>query len=108
MASARYFATINGLPVPLKNVYYIEKDPVKRSRFDAGIAASQSGRIVRGDAWTLAVGTAPDGNRYEADRLVFRKANPSNHRCGAKCRHAKGGQCECECGGKFHGAGNGG
>lgn len=40
-------------------------------------------------------------------RVIFRKANPSNHKCGARCRHAKGGQCECECGGKYHGAGNG-
>lgn len=40
-------------------------------------------------------------------RVIYRKTNPSNHKCGARCRHAKGGQCECECGGKYHGAGNG-
>lgn len=40
-------------------------------------------------------------------RVIYRKSNPSNHKCGARCRHAKGGQCECECGGKYHGVGNG-
>ena len=27
-------------------------------------------------------------------------------KCGAKCTHAKGHVCECECGGANHGAGN--
>lgn len=36
-------------------------------------------------------------------RKVFFKSNPSMHKCGAKCLHAKGHDCECECGGKNHG-----
>jgi hypothetical protein len=38
-------------------------------------------------------------------RVIYRPANPSNHKCGARCRHAKGSSCECSCGGQFHGAG---
>ena len=29
----------------------------------------------------------------------------SAHKCGARCTHAKGGDCECECGGANHGRG---
>jgi len=37
-------------------------------------------------------------------RVIFRKANPSNHKCDARCLNATGQQCECSCGGKNHGA----
>lgn len=47
-----------------------------------------------------------DGADVAIMRAIEFKANPSLHQCGAKCRHAKGGQCECSCGGKYHGAGN--
>jgi hypothetical protein len=36
-------------------------------------------------------------------RMVEYKSNPSKHVCGPKCRSAKGHQCECECGGQYHG-----
>lgn len=39
------------------------------------------------------------------DRVIFFKKNPSLHKCDHRCRHAKGGNCECSCGGKFHGTG---
>ncbi len=39
-------------------------------------------------------------------RVVAYSLNPSRHKCGARCRHAKGNSCECECGGKNHGAGD--
>ncbi len=38
-------------------------------------------------------------------RVIDFKSNPSLHKCDARCRHAKGGNCECSCGGQFHGAG---
>jgi len=38
-------------------------------------------------------------------RVIYRKSNPSNHKCDARCRNAKGHNCECSCGGQFHGAG---
>lgn len=37
-------------------------------------------------------------------RTIFYKSNPSLHQCDARCRHAKGHNCECSCGGQFHGA----
>ncbi len=43
---------------------------------------------------------------FPVTRVIYRKANPSNHKCDARCRNAKGRDCECSCGGKFHGAGN--
>jgi len=36
-------------------------------------------------------------------RTIYFKSNPSLHVCDARCRHAKGHNCECSCGGKFHG-----
>lgn len=38
-------------------------------------------------------------------RVIYRKARPSNHKCDARCQNAKGHNCECSCGGQFHGAG---
>ena len=37
-------------------------------------------------------------------RVIDYKANPSLHKCDARCTHAKGRQCECSCGGANHGA----
>ena len=36
--------------------------------------------------------------------VAFKNHNPSLHKCGARCRNAKGPNCECSCGGEFHGA----
>lgn len=36
-------------------------------------------------------------------RKIAYKSNPSLHTCDARCRCAKGGNCECSCGGKYHG-----
>lgn len=60
----------------------------------------------RCDSFSKWVGKV-NGETVPVTRVIFRKANPSNHKCGARCRHAKGGDCECACGGKYHGAGNG-
>ena len=42
---------------------------------------------------------------YPVTRWVRFKINPSLHKCDARCRNAKGHDCECSCGGEFHGAG---
>lgn len=39
-------------------------------------------------------------------RCIHYSDKPSLHKCGGKCRSAKGHDCECSCGGQFHGAGN--
>ena len=46
-----------------------------------------------------------DGRRVVVERAIERKANPSNHKCDARCLNATGFKCECSCGGKSHGAG---
>jgi hypothetical protein len=102
MATSLYFTTINGQPVQLKNVYYTDRKADHRGAFEREVVV---GEKTVGDYYTFAVGRAADGKLYAADRLIFRKTNPSNHKCGARCRHAKGGNCECACGGKYHGAG---
>lgn len=48
--------------------------------------------------------TGPDAI-LPVTRTIYYKSNPSLHQCGARCRHAKGHNCECACGGQFHGAG---
>lgn len=39
-------------------------------------------------------------------RKIYYKKNPPLHKCDARCRNAKGHDCECSCGGQFHGAGS--
>jgi hypothetical protein len=43
---------------------------------------------------------------FPVTRIIERKSNPSNHKCGPRCQNATGFQCECACKGKNHGAGN--
>ena len=45
-----------------------------------------------------------NGERVRVDRVVaYKNHNPSLHKCGARCRSATGHNCECSCGGEFHG-----
>lgn len=38
-------------------------------------------------------------------RVIDYKVHGSKHVCDGRCLNAKGGNCECACGGKNHGAG---
>lgn len=60
----------------------------------------------RYDGFSRYVGKDELGNLLPINRVIFRKSSPSNHKCDARCRNAKGGNCECSCGGKYHGAGH--
>jgi hypothetical protein len=52
------------------------------------------------------VGRAVDGRVLPVERLITYKQFPSRHECNAKCLNGKhNGTCECQCGGKNHGAG---
>jgi len=42
-------------------------------------------------------------NYLPVTRAIYYNVNGSNHKCDARCRCATGGNCECSCGGKFHG-----
>lgn len=59
---------------------------------------------IRMDGYQKLIGK-DNGEVVPVTRVIYRKSNPSNHKCDARCRHAKGGNCECSCGGQFHGAG---
>jgi hypothetical protein len=52
------------------------------------------------------VGRTADGRVLPVERLIEYKQFPSRHECNAKCLNGKhNGTCECQCGGKNHGAG---
>jgi hypothetical protein len=46
-----------------------------------------------------------EGTWIKANRKIDYKAFPSRHECDGRCMFAKGGNCECACGGKNHGKG---
>lgn len=107
MAKVLYFSGTTQLDV-------ITSMPNKQFEQTFGAEALKSSR--RSDGFQKLVGFIGEGNSRRCftfegalpvTRVIFRKSNPSNHKCGARCRHAKGGDCECACGGKYHGAGNG-
>lgn len=60
------------------------------------------GRNVRFD---YLGGSCPKcGGFHFAERQIERPSSPSNHLCDGRCMSARGGKCECSCGGKNHGA----
>lgn len=84
MADFRYFADLNGQAVQLQSVYH-----------DGSIYTSAKHFL----------GRTSDGALLAATRKIEFKRNPSKHKCGPRCLNATGHLCECECGGKNHGAG---
>ena len=86
MANFRYFADLSTGTIELTKVWHDGHVSTKVHHF---------------------FGTAPDGTaKVQATRMIERKANASNHKCDARCLNARGFKCECECGGKNHGAGS--
>ncbi len=65
------------------------------------------GRIKKFDDFSLQVGTVSGRSDPQdflpVSRIICFKTNGSRHKCDSRCRCAKGDECECECGGKFHG-----
>src|SRR5262245_46910469 len=45
-----------------------------------------------------------DNATVPVTRMIIYKSNPSLHKCDSRCRSAKGHNCECSCGGEFHGS----
>lgn len=84
MATFKYFSDINGQVVELTNVGH-----------DGAVSTSAKHFI----------GHTPDGMKVRATRKINFKSNPSLHACDGRCLSAKGGNCECSCGGKNHGRG---
>lgn len=80
--------------------------PLAKARFFAigGIASKHN----YCDSFSRYVGhpkTGPNAT-LPLTRRIVRKANPSNHKCDARCMNAKGMNCECSCGGSNHGIGS--
>lgn len=94
MATVKYFAGTQEVQSPfyMRNADFEQEFPGVK-----GVRVDGYGKYV----------AHLDGSALAAvTRVIFRKANPSMHKCDARCRHAKGRNCECSCGGQFHGAGD--
>lgn len=74
---------------------------MKNAAFAAAFPSIAGKRV---DSFSKLVGFS-DGKALPVTRIIDFKKNPSLHVCDARCRHAKNGNCECSCGGKFHGVG---
>lgn len=114
----QYFSRCNNQPVRLAHVNYgaraIQLRLVaypgqsqfvrdSRSQTTCTLAAALASR----HADYFAIGVCETcGLTHAADRIIDRGLAPSGHACDARCRFAKGHQCECACGGRWHGAGN--
>lgn len=61
---------------------------------------------VKFDGFRKLVGKTDNGTLAPITRVINFKSNPSLHKCDARCQNAKGGNCECSCGGANHGAGS--
>ena len=59
---------------------------------------------IKYDGYQMRTGRDDADKLLPLTRVIRRKANPSNHVCDARCRHATGSNCECSCGGQYHGA----
>lgn len=58
------------------------------------------------DGYNRMMGRTFDGRLLPVERKITYKSQPSLHVCNAKCMNGKeNGTCECQCGGKNHGAG---
>lgn len=89
----KYFSgTIQGAGLqPMDNAEFAKRFP--------GVVGKRS------DSFSKWVTFDANNQAMPVTRKIDFKKNPSLHKCDARCRDAKGHNCECSCGGKFHGAG---
>lgn len=95
MATFKYFSgttELSGFPMPVRNAEFAARFPGVKGR--------------RYDGFSMLVARDSFGVEQPVTRVIKYKSRPSLHKCGDKCRSAKGPNCECECGGQFHGCGN--
>ena len=63
-----------------------------------------AGLLVAGKGDRLPITYFTEGGRpVLIDRIIDYKKTRQPHKCDARCRNAKRGDCECACGGEFHG-----
>jgi hypothetical protein len=93
MAKFRYFADIAGQSFELSCIEHV--GTIKgRPQFKGYLPGVDLMTCKRAD-------------KVFVTRAIEMKSNPSKHKCDARCTSAKGFRCECECGGKNHGARSG-
>lgn len=107
MANIKYFSDIDGSTVAIRSVTQMRNEEFA-VRFP-GVKG------MRADGYSKWVGLSEAGNiRFVGDtsdllpitRKIEYKSFPSKHECNSKCLNGKhNGTCECQCGGKNHGAG---
>jgi hypothetical protein len=83
-----------------RNGFLIKKEVVRRDF--PGL------KVVWNDSFTVLAGYDPENPtapQLPVTRRIYYKTDGSKHVCDSRCRHAKGHNCECSCGGKYHGIG---
>jgi hypothetical protein len=101
-ATIKHFAACNGVTVELLNPWYSDL----RRDFERLIGRPHldGEKLVR-NCQLFAFGVCPTcGNNHPTQRLIRYAKYPSLHQCGARCRAAKGPNCECSCSGANHGS----
>ena len=102
MANFKYFSDFNGTTTELVYVSQMRNEEFAR-RFPGVKGMRVDGFSKRVG---YAAGATKDGQELPMTRAIEYKRNPSLHVCNAKCMGGKvNGTCECQCGGKNHGAG---
>lgn len=78
--------------------------PMDNAKFAAQFPGAKAKRY---DGFSMMVASidGDSSNLVPITRVIEYKKNPSLHKCDARCQHAKGRNCECSCGGQYHGAG---
>lgn len=97
MATFKYFSDIDGEAIELSSPWNMSN-----KEFAAKFPGVKG---LKADGYSMWVGYR--GNEVlPLTRRIEYKRNPSLHVCNAKCLGGKiNGTCECQCGGKNHGAG---
>lgn len=98
MATFKYFCDMDDQAIELTGL--TSRDNKEVAELFPGIKA------MRADGYSRWMARAADGRLLPVTRKIEYKSRPSLHACNAKCINGKhNGVCECQCGGKNHGAG---
>lgn len=100
MANIKNFSDFTGEAIELKYL-----DAMKNAEFSARFPGVKG---IRWDGFSMQVGYPFSGPSIPlpVTRKIEYKSFPSKHICNSKCLNGKhNGTCECQCGGKNHGAG---
>lgn len=73
-----------------------------------GVQGTEFPRSMKNKQGVVAVSyeNSLQGAARRVARFVSYNPNGSKHKCDSRCLNAKGGNCECSCGGANHGAGH--